>query len=167
MMKKQKGFTLIELLVVIGIIGLLATLAVVAFGSAQVKARDTKRVADIRTIVATLATVYQDSPNAVLCDGAAVLSGTATAIQSLRVYAATCGTGADLLPTYVNIANVKDPRYAVACTSNPPTATCDYSLYTAGASLSSFTLGFVTEGAAVQGLGATTFHTANQSGVVN
>jgi len=34
MKKTSRGFTLIELLVVIAIIGLLATLAVVAFGSA-------------------------------------------------------------------------------------------------------------------------------------
>lgn len=46
-MKKNKGFTLIELLVVIAIIGLLATLAVVAYGDYQKGSRDSQRYYDI------------------------------------------------------------------------------------------------------------------------
>lgn len=48
--KTQKGFTLLELLVVIGIIGLLASILVVNLTSARRRARDTKRVADIRNL---------------------------------------------------------------------------------------------------------------------
>lgn len=50
MKKNKQGFTLIELLIVIAIIGLLATLAIVSLNSAQRKARDTKRVADVKQI---------------------------------------------------------------------------------------------------------------------
>ena len=46
----RKGFTLIELLIVIAIIGLLATLAIVSLTTAQQKARDTKRVADMKQL---------------------------------------------------------------------------------------------------------------------
>ena len=48
--KNQKGFTLLELLVVIGIIGLLASILVINLTSARRRARDTKRVADIRNL---------------------------------------------------------------------------------------------------------------------
>ncbi len=48
--KNQKGFTLLELLVVIGIIGLLASIIVVNLTGARRRARDVKRVADIRTL---------------------------------------------------------------------------------------------------------------------
>ncbi len=56
-MKKKQGFTLIELLIVVAIIGLLSTLAVVALGNANLKARDAKRQSDIK-VVQTAIEVY-------------------------------------------------------------------------------------------------------------
>ena len=62
-MKKQQGFTLIELLVVIAIIGLLSTLAVVALSSARQKARDAKRVSDMKQVQTSLELYYNDVGN--------------------------------------------------------------------------------------------------------
>ncbi|MBD3311418.1 MAG: prepilin-type N-terminal cleavage/methylation domain-containing protein [Candidatus Magasanikbacteria bacterium] len=56
----KKGFTLIELLVVIAIIGLLSTLAVVALGSAREKARDSKRLSDLKQVQTALELFYTD-----------------------------------------------------------------------------------------------------------
>ncbi|TSC53530.1 MAG: general secretion pathway protein G [Parcubacteria group bacterium LiPW_39] len=57
-MKKQKGFTLIELLVVIAIIGILATIVMVSLNTARGKARDARRVSDVRQIQLALQMYY-------------------------------------------------------------------------------------------------------------
>ena len=58
---KQKGFTLVELLVVIAIIGLLSTLAVIALGSARSKARDARRISDIKQMQTALELYFADA----------------------------------------------------------------------------------------------------------
>ena len=46
----RSGFTLIELLVVIAIIGLLSSIVMSSLNSARIKARDARRIADLRSI---------------------------------------------------------------------------------------------------------------------
>ena len=59
--KGQKGFTLIELLVVIAIIGILATIVLVSLNTARQKARDVRRVSDMRQIALALEMYYDDN----------------------------------------------------------------------------------------------------------
>lgn len=64
---KQSGFTLIELLVVISIIGLLSTLAVVSLNNARAKARDARRLSDLKAVQTALE-IYRDDNNDYVID---------------------------------------------------------------------------------------------------
>ncbi len=56
----KAGFTLIELLVVISIISLLSSIVLTSVNSARAKARDARRLADLRQIQNALALYYED-----------------------------------------------------------------------------------------------------------
>jgi prepilin-type N-terminal cleavage/methylation domain len=102
----KKGFTLVELLVVISIIGLLSTIAVVSLGSARAKARDGKRIADVKQISTSLEQYYADQggypPSNLVTAGTPQLVGTTnvtlsqghatTPCSALGFAAATIGT---------------------------------------------------------------------------
>ena len=61
MEKNQKAFTLIELLVVIAVIGLLASVVLVAMNNSRAKARDAKRIAEKKQAVTAFNLYYNDN----------------------------------------------------------------------------------------------------------
>ena len=85
---KKAGFTLIELLVVIAIIGILSSVVLASLNSARLKARDARRVADLKQIQVALE-LYNDADSKYPTD----------------IYAAT----ASLAPTYISQVP-KDPQ---------------------------------------------------------
>ena len=76
----KKGFTLIELLVVIAIIGILATIIVASFTSAQQRGRDSRRKADLDAVKKALELAKAD------CTGGAYYPIVSTAVTGNARY---------------------------------------------------------------------------------
>lgn len=99
----KKGFTLIEILVVIGIIGILATVVLVAVNpSRQFKqARDSQRVANVNTILNALGQNIADHEGNLFCDGSIVTLSTVS-----HVIKSSSGD-----PDMIDVANCLIPEY--------------------------------------------------------
>ncbi len=99
---KASGFTLIEILVVLGILAILATLVLVAVNpSRQFKmARDTKRAANVATILNSISQNIADHSGSFVCNGAVV------SLPSTSVMISTEGDGFNLgecvVPDYIS-----------------------------------------------------------------
>lgn len=140
-MKLKKGFTLIELLVVIAIIGILATLAVVSFGGAQTKARDSRRLADMRELLTVFASAYSDGYTLCHTDSCNDLPGGGALVHDVRL-CNVCGGAGTVTNAYADLPNLKDPKYTALCTSGDKE--CDYGVE-AGSTLTDYTVHFYTE----------------------
>jgi prepilin-type N-terminal cleavage/methylation domain-containing protein len=132
--RTQHGFTLIELLVVIGIIALLASIAVPAFTGVQIKANQTKALSNAKQIGLACKTYATDNngqfPSYVVQQGAGgtqTTGGTPTPVQDSN------SAFAQLFPTYLSTISLfyqakspwtpvqePDPNMSNANTQSPP-----------------------------------------------
>lgn len=131
----QKGFTLIELLVVVAIIGLLSSVVLISLNTARSKARDAKRLADIRQVSAALEIYFNDTGHYFVPTANAT---TPTAVHTqLGGAAAASPTPATAFSSYMQtLPQAPTPADGSCTTSNNPY------LYSTDATGSTYTIAF-------------------------
>jgi general secretion pathway protein G len=101
-MKKKTGFTLMELLIVIAIIGILISISVASYASAQKKGRDARRHADLKAVQNAWEQYYADNSAS---------------------YPATCAISTTYMPNGIPV----DPKSGTTSVVYP--STCSSSTY--------------------------------------
>ncbi len=157
MFTNKKGFTLVELLVVVAIIGLLSTLAVVALGSARQKARDAKRLSDIKQVQTALELYFSDNNTYPVVAAAGVTLGDASNKTLSSVGFAASATA----PTYMGLVPANPAPGGAAYGYNSKAS--DGTTNCTAAPCPAYAITFSLEGA-TGGLAAGA-HTASPSGI--
>jgi general secretion pathway protein G len=111
---KKRGFTLMELLIVIAIIGILISISVASYGSAQKKGRDARRHGDMKAVQNAFEQYYADNNGS---------------------YPATCGA-ITATTTYLPLGFPTDPKNVTV--TGDPAKTFVYSFTNAHCSATSY-----------------------------
>jgi len=127
----KKSFTLVELLVVVAIISILASALMVGLGGARKKARDARRISDLRTVQSSLEVYYAQNDIYPNVDGWNNLENKLAGIISQLPQDPLPGnpnydyTFCDGGQRYVMQAHLEDAKNCPANYKAPDTTTCN------------------------------------------
>ncbi|MCK4918449.1 MAG: prepilin-type N-terminal cleavage/methylation domain-containing protein [Candidatus Pacebacteria bacterium] len=119
MKKSDKGFSLIELLIVIAIMGILSAVVLSSLGTARQKARDARRLSDVKD-AAKILVIASDT-------GGIPVTGCIAADAIL----ATCGN-TDTPDQFNALRDYSDPSTETTACAAGATDVCEYSISQAG-----------------------------------
>lgn len=117
-MSHSRGFTIIELLVVISIIGLLSTVILASLNSARLRARDARRVSDLKQLQVALELYFDKNDKYPSTLNASLLTPTYIAVipndpsGTAYGYAAFRGSSPTVCASYHLGAALEDPNNA-------------------------------------------------------
>ncbi len=124
--RTHQGFTIVELSIVVVIIGILAAIAMVAFGSLSKRARDTQRTTDLANIQRVLELHAVDYNGSMLGNGSGCgangdgsgwwHSTESTYVKSTRTCLGEAG--------YTNVSKLLDPSGCAGGGTSDPSGTC-------------------------------------------
>ena len=138
-MNIKKGFTLIELLIAMAILGILATVGLGSFRTAQMRGRDAERKSDLKQISNALELYYSDYrqyPSSFSFSGEFTDSKT----SYLKVvpndpgggtYVYNVSSKGDKYQLFARLENTEDKNINTAITVNCGTVTCNFSITSA------------------------------------
>lgn len=135
----KRGFTLIELLIVIAIIGFLSSVVLIALESARIKARDARRISDIKQVQNALELYATNNNNTYPSTGTGYVSGLSGSLVPTYMPAMPTDPNRTASGQYRYSANASAPYTSYTILVNmekdDPTSWCKVQmpLYTAGA----------------------------------
>lgn len=137
---RNKGFTLIELLIAMAILGILATVGLASFRTAQMRGRDTERKSDLKQISNALELYFSDygmyPPTSSIVGGSEFTDGKTSYIKKIPqdpgggTYVYNVSSSNNKYRLFAHLENTED-KNIITLTDHCGTPTCNFSITSA------------------------------------
>ena len=134
--KMKKGFTLVELLIAIAILGILATIGMGSFRTAQLRGRDGERKSDLKQISNALELYHSDYNRypAAIVFGSELTDGKTSYMKEVpedpggAAYVYAVSLSGNKYQLFAYLENTEDKNIDATITASCGTATCNFSI---------------------------------------